>query len=130
MGFLSPAVQLAMELVDSDSEDDEYDELVTKVALKLARQSRHRVPRYCEDVQRVATENAFGLLKQRFRRLYFVDANSVKQCCLIVMAACVLHNLCNDERDFFDELEDTTLDDEVGNDEADIMSDALAPAKH
>lgn len=72
--------------------------------------------------QRVAIENAFGLLKQRFRRLYFVDATSIKQCCLIVIAACVLHNLCNEERDFFDELEDATLDDEVGNDEADVMS--------
>ncbi|KAL1418795.1 hypothetical protein MTO96_025680 [Rhipicephalus appendiculatus] len=80
--------------------------------------------------QRDAIENAFGLLKQRFRRLYFVDANSIKQCCLIVMAACVLHNLCNDERDFFDELEDVSLDDEVGNDEADIIATTLAPAKH
>lgn len=50
MGSLSPVVQLAMELGGLRSEDDEYDELVTKVALKLARQSRHRVPRYCEDV--------------------------------------------------------------------------------
>ncbi|KAH7975820.1 hypothetical protein HPB52_005501 [Rhipicephalus sanguineus] len=50
MGSLSPVVQLAMELVDSDSKDGENDELVTKVALKLARQSRHRVPPYCEDV--------------------------------------------------------------------------------
>ncbi|KAL1465997.1 hypothetical protein MTO96_026945 [Rhipicephalus appendiculatus] len=72
--------------------------------------------------ERVAIENAFGLLKQRFRRLYFVDACSIKQCCLTVIAARVLHDLCNEERDFFDELEDATLDNEVGNDEADIMS--------
>ncbi|KAL1481240.1 hypothetical protein MTO96_034584 [Rhipicephalus appendiculatus] len=50
MGSLSAVVQLAMELVDSDSEDDDYDEMVTKIAPKLARQSRHRVPRSCEDV--------------------------------------------------------------------------------
>lgn len=45
------------------------------------------------------------------------------------MAASVLHNLCNDERDFFDELEDTTLDDEVGNDEADVMSDDIGSSE-
>lgn len=55
--------------------------------------------------EHVAIENTFGLLKQRFRRLYLVDAGSIKQCCLIIMAACVLHNMSNDEHDFFDELE-------------------------
>lgn len=51
----------------------------------------------CHTQQRVATEVAFGLLKQRFRRLYLLDAASIKQCCLIIMAACVLHNLFNEE---------------------------------
>lgn len=46
----------------------------------------------------MAIENAFSLLKQRFRRLYFVDARTVEQSCCIVMAACVLHNFCNDDR--------------------------------
>ncbi|XP_072145569.1 putative nuclease HARBI1 [Dermacentor andersoni] len=49
--------------------------------------------------QRVSIENTFGVLKQRLRRLYLVDAKSVVQSCYIVMAACVLHNLCNNERD-------------------------------
>ncbi|KAH9363838.1 hypothetical protein HPB48_007942 [Haemaphysalis longicornis] len=53
--------------------------------------------------QRGVIENAFGLLKQRFRRLYFVGAETVEQSCYIVMAACELHNLCNDERDFLQE---------------------------
>ncbi|KAH9366940.1 hypothetical protein HPB48_002455 [Haemaphysalis longicornis] len=66
--------------------------------------------------QRVAIENAFGLLKQRFRRLYFVDARTVEQSCFIVMAACVLHNFCNDERDFLQELTSLRRDDDVGND--------------
>lgn len=67
--------------------------------------------------QRVSIENTFGLLKQRFRRLYFVDAKSVIQCCYIVMAACVLHNLCNDERDFLQELTSLPQEDDVGNDD-------------
>lgn len=54
--------------------------------------------------QTVASENTFELLKQRFRGLYFVDAKRVEQPCNIVMAALVLHNMCNDERDFFQEL--------------------------
>ncbi|KAH7965392.1 hypothetical protein HPB49_007042 [Dermacentor silvarum] len=39
-----------MELVDSDSEDEQQNEIVTRISLKLARQHRKRVPRYCEDV--------------------------------------------------------------------------------
>ncbi|KAH9371793.1 hypothetical protein HPB48_000077 [Haemaphysalis longicornis] len=71
----------------------------------------------CHSQQTVAIEVAFGLLKQRFRRLYLVDAASIKQCCLIIMGACVLHNLCNDERDLFDELQDLPDLEEVGNSE-------------
>lgn len=41
------------------------------------------------------------------------------------MAACTLHNLRNEERDFFDEFKGATLDDEVGSDEAHIMSDDI-----
>ncbi|KAH8009945.1 hypothetical protein HPB51_023001 [Rhipicephalus microplus] len=47
----------------------------------------------CHSQQRPAIENSFGHLKQRFRRLYFVDAATIKQYGLIVMAACVLHNI-------------------------------------
>ncbi|KAK8772737.1 hypothetical protein V5799_024017 [Amblyomma americanum] len=71
--------------------------------------------------QRVAIENSFGLLKQRFRRLYLVDAASIKQCCLIVMAACVLHNMCNEERDFFEDLEHLPQQEEIDNGEDDDL---------
>ncbi|KAH9371220.1 hypothetical protein HPB48_010881 [Haemaphysalis longicornis] len=60
--------------------------------------------------KRVAIENTFGLLKQRFRRLYLVDAKSVGRCCYIVMAA-------NAERDFLDDPEIAPCPDEVENDE-------------
>ncbi|KAM7313294.1 protein ALP1-like [Ixodes scapularis] len=67
--------------------------------------------------QRVTIENTFGLLKQRFRRMYLVDSASIRQCCLVVMGACVLHNLCNAERDFFDDLNNTRPPDQVTNDD-------------
>ncbi|KAL1426861.1 hypothetical protein MTO96_017938 [Rhipicephalus appendiculatus] len=67
--------------------------------------------------QRVAIEVAFGLVKQRFRRLYLVDAASIKQCCSIIMGTCVLHDICNEERDFFEELRELPDLEEVGNDE-------------
>lgn len=75
--------------------------------------------------QRVAFENAFRLLKRRFRRLYFVDAASIKQCVLIVMGACVLHNLCNEKRDFFDELQHLPQqdDDDDSDENTDIFVD-------
>ncbi|KAH8030264.1 hypothetical protein HPB51_006696 [Rhipicephalus microplus] len=77
--------------------------------------------------QRVLIENTFGLLKQRFRRLYLVDAKSVQQCCYIVMAACVLHNMCNDERDFLEELATLPQEEDVGNDESEGDFDCSLP---
>lgn len=43
---------------------------------------------------RVAVEHAFGRLKGRFRRLHYVETKSVKKAIDIVVAACVLHNMC------------------------------------
>lgn len=43
-------VQLVIEVVDSDNEDDRYDDLVTVTALKLAGESKHRMPRHSKDV--------------------------------------------------------------------------------
>lgn len=70
--------------------------------------------------QRVAIENTFGLVKQRFRRLYLADAKSILQCCKIVLGACVLHNFCNAERDFMAELAELPHLDGVGNDNEDV----------
>ncbi|KAH8009291.1 hypothetical protein HPB51_014427 [Rhipicephalus microplus] len=77
----------------------------------------------CHSQQRSAIENAFGHLKQRFRRLYFVDAATIKQCCLIVMAACVLHYICNKERDFPIEIQEAAEIEEVGNDDENDVTD-------
>ena len=50
---------------------------------------------------RVKIENAFGLLKQRFRQLIRLDFFSVERMCKFVLACCVLHNMCNDQCDEF-----------------------------
>lgn len=43
---------------------------------------------------RVKIENAFGLLKVRFRQLHRLDFNTVQRCCAFIIACCTLHNLC------------------------------------
>lgn len=54
-----------------------------------------------------------------------MDAASIKQCCLIVMAACVLHNMCNEERDFFEDLEHLPQQEEIDNGEdGDLIFDS------
>lgn len=52
--------------------------------------------------QRIVIVHAFGVLKQRFQRLYYIDSDSITQACLLILGACVLHNLCTSEDDFED----------------------------
>lgn len=50
--------------------------------------------------KRVVIEQAFGRLKCRFRRLKFLNMSLMNEMKIIVVAACVLHNICikhNDE---------------------------------
>lgn len=77
--------------------------------LSLFRQSN-----YCHSATRVVIENAFGILKQRFRQLSsMVDFNSVDKVTKFMMCFCVLHNLCIMEGDVeeFAEEEDPGSDD-------------------
>ncbi|KAH6932240.1 hypothetical protein HPB50_004042 [Hyalomma asiaticum] len=43
-------VRTNVELMDSDSEDEEFDDVVTVLALRLTRIQRNRIPRYFEEV--------------------------------------------------------------------------------
>lgn len=63
---------------------------------------------------RVIIERAFGLLKNRFRRLYGLQTRKPEYIPLLIMTACILHNLClkrgdmfnyqfDEEEEFFDE---------------------------
>lgn len=51
---------------------------------------------------RVLIENAFGLLKGRFRQLIKVDLHTVDKISKFIISCCVLHNLCIDNNDNFD----------------------------
>lgn len=42
---------------------------------------------------RVKVEDAFGLLKQRFRQLYHCKLKSISRIVKLIYVACVLHNL-------------------------------------
>lgn len=42
---------------------------------------------------RVKIEHAFGILKQRFRQLYYCKLRSIEVMCHFIRACCVLHNL-------------------------------------
>ncbi|XP_011859952.1 PREDICTED: putative nuclease HARBI1 isoform X2 [Vollenhovia emeryi] len=50
---------------------------------------------------RVLIENAFGLLKNRFRQLTELDLHSVDKISKFIISCCVLHNFCIDNNDFF-----------------------------
>lgn len=64
-----------------------YKHYGTMTPAKLAYNHRHAVTR-------VKIENAFGLLKQRFRQLRYVEFTTVDKITQFIVACCVLHNIC------------------------------------
>ncbi|XP_043484696.1 putative nuclease HARBI1 [Leptopilina heterotoma] len=52
---------------------------------------------------RMVIERAFALLKGRFRRLKYMYLQKIKYGALIIMACCVLHNICLDLHDDMNE---------------------------
>ena len=46
---------------------------------------------------RVVIEHTFGLLKQRFRQLYYCKLRGIEKLCHFVRACVVLHNLCGED---------------------------------
>lgn len=55
---------------------------------------------------RVYIEHSFGILKQRFRQLYYCKLRGMRKLCHFIRACCVLHNLAN-ENDLTFSTEDT-----------------------
>ncbi|XP_033725148.1 putative nuclease HARBI1 [Pecten maximus] len=67
---------------------------------------------YKHSANRVVIEMAFSLLKGRFRRLQNLETNKVETSVNVIMACCVLHNVCLAEEDEIDEF----LQEEDGDD--------------
>lgn len=57
---------------------------------------------YLHSATRIVVENAFGLLKGRFRRLKFFESPNLGFITNCIVAACVLHNICIAENDYCD----------------------------
>ena len=65
---------------------------------------------YLHSSTRMVVENAFGLLKCRFRRLKFFESPKIGF--ISIVACCVLHNICISENDICDiEYLDDQIDD-------------------
>lgn len=56
---------------------------------------------YRHSATRVIIENAFGLLKDRFRILRFFENDDIQFVVECVVTATVLHNICIDCNDLF-----------------------------
>ncbi|KAM0727696.1 Protein ANTAGONIST OF LIKE HETEROCHROMATIN PROTEIN 1 [Formica fusca] len=54
---------------------------------------------YRHSATRIVIENAFGLLKGRFRRLKYFENDNLKFVVKCIVAAAVLHNICLDNQD-------------------------------
>lgn len=70
---------------------------------------------FYQSSNRVVIEHAFALLKSRFRRLHMFDTALVSTAVDIIMASCILHNLCILEGDILDENEVQADADRVAN---------------
>jgi len=61
-----------------------------------------QIKKYLIIATRIVIENAFGLLKERFRRLKFFENNDLTFVVKCIVAAAVLHNICLDNKDEID----------------------------
>lgn len=48
----------------------------------------------CLSSSRATIEQAFALLKGRFRRMKYLETTRMDLACLLIMGACILHNIC------------------------------------
>ena len=56
-------------------------------------------------------KRAFSLLKGRFRRLKYLDMIKIDEFLIIIIVSCVLHNICLDKEDQYQDLiEDLELE--------------------
>lgn len=74
---------------------------------------------YIHSATRIVIENAFSLLKGRFRRLHhFTEQIRLTLVVKIITAACVLHNICIEQNDLFD-VDEILPNEEIDSDDDD-----------
>lgn len=56
---------------------------------------------YCLSSDRVVIEQAFGILKGRWRRLQYINTYNICKAIEIATAACILHNFCILQQDLW-----------------------------
>jgi hypothetical protein len=72
---------------------------------------------------RSVIERAFALLKGRFRRLKYLDMSKIEEVPIVIIACCILHNICLLHGDwewvelYYENLERENGEDEEGQDE-------------
>lgn len=105
-------------IVLGDSAYPNLDWLITPFKDNGRLTPNHRTFNYKLSSARVIVENAFGFLKGRFRRLYFLNNLDLMLATKLIMMACVLHNICikgNDDTEFEPFIEDIPNEDFVQN---------------
>lgn len=60
--------------------------------------------------KRVVIENAFALLKGRYRRLKFIETVRMDLISLLIITDCILHNICIFNGDMFEDIMDTEVE--------------------
>lgn len=87
---------------------------------------------------RVVIENAFGILKGRFRRLKLMETVRLDLICMLIVSACVLHNICILNGDIPDDIinVEEEIEEEMLNnmhedfDHRDIRQEAVVKRNH
>lgn len=67
----------------------------------LTAEQRYYNEKFC--ATRVLIENTFQLLKGRFRQLIRLDFHNVEKASRFILSCCVLHNMCIDNEDFWED---------------------------
>ncbi|XP_062556532.1 putative nuclease HARBI1 [Armigeres subalbatus] len=71
---------------------------------------------------RVLIENAFSLLKTRFRQLMRLDFFTIERMCKFVMACCVLHNICISLNDLIETDEELIMHESNNNEQRNAVT--------
>lgn len=80
---------------------------------------------------RVVIENAFGILKKRFRQLMKIEIRDVDRITKFIITCCVLHNICIDDGDdYIDETDHLVSDNDLPVAEPDVNHTYEGRATH